>query len=144
MYEFWYRVIKANYGERAKLAYEDTDGFIFSLEILTSLIGELKSGTMAKFLDISNFPLPHPCYSETRKGQLGLLKSETGSTLIKEAIILKPKMYSLLLEDDKQVSRGKGIPSHHQKKMIHQEYREALNLLTILHVERWIAIISGM
>ncbi|MPC53996.1 hypothetical protein E2C01_047901 [Portunus trituberculatus] len=82
---------------------------------------------MAEFLDTSNFPTNHPCYRGDRKGQLGLLKSETGCSLIKEAIILKPKMYSLLLEDGKQVSRGKGIPAHHQQKLIHQEYRDALN-----------------
>ncbi len=42
MCNYWYRVIKANYGERAKLAYEDTDSFIFSLDILTNLNDELK------------------------------------------------------------------------------------------------------
>ncbi|MPC50760.1 hypothetical protein E2C01_044590 [Portunus trituberculatus] len=29
--------------------------------------------------------------------------------------------------DGKQVSRRKGIPAHHQRKLVHQEYRDALN-----------------
>ncbi|MPC33549.1 hypothetical protein E2C01_026904 [Portunus trituberculatus] len=97
------------------------------MEIETDLHHKLQHGAMAEFLDTSKFPTNHPCYRGDRKGQLGLFKSETGCSLIKEAIILKPKMYSLLLKDGKQVSRGKGIPAHHQRKLIHQEYRGALN-----------------
>ena len=32
MYEFWYDYIKPNYGNRAKLCYMDTDGFVIYIE----------------------------------------------------------------------------------------------------------------
>jgi len=127
MYSFWYKVIKANYGDRAKLAYEDTDSFIFSLEIHNSLNDELKHGAIANYLDTSNFPHDHPCFNGERKGQLGLLKSETGARLIKEVVILKPKMYSVLMEDDSYMTRSKGIPSCHQRVLTHQAFKDALN-----------------
>ena len=77
MYSFWYIVIKVNYGERAQLSYEDTDSFIFSLDIQHSLNDELQRGAVAPYLDMSNILPDLPCFSSERKGQLGLLKPET-------------------------------------------------------------------
>ena len=87
MYSFWYIVIKVNYGERAQLAYEDTDSFIFSLKIQRSLNEELRHGAIAPYRDTTSFPPDHLCFSNERIGQLGLSKSETGACLIKEVLI---------------------------------------------------------
>ena len=134
IYSFWYKVIKANYGERAQLAYENTDSFIFSLEIERSLSEEQQYGAIAPYLNTTNFPLDHPCFSNERKGQSGLLKSETGDRLIK-VIILKPKMYSVLMADETHMSLNKGIPSFHQKLITHQTFKHTLRSVAARRVE---------
>ena len=116
MYFFWYNVVKKSYGERAQLAYEDTDSFIFSLELDQNLHDELKYGPMSSYLDFSNFPPDHPLYDITKKGKLGLLKSETGAKIIKECVVLKPKMYSIDVLEGDHIARCKGIPVYHQQK----------------------------
>ena len=34
MYEFWYDYLKPKYGEKAKLCYMDTDGFIAEVKLV--------------------------------------------------------------------------------------------------------------
>ena len=47
-----------------------------------------KKGPLVNYKNLSNFNTNHPSYNIANKGKLGLLKSETGSIPIKEAICL--------------------------------------------------------
>ena len=134
MYRWFYKVLKANYPqEKSVLAYMDTDSYIFSISINNGLYDELRFGPMSQYIDFSNFPHDHPLYNNQNKGKLGLLKSETGAKLIKECVILKPKMYSILLDDEEQISRGKGIPRRIQSKINHQKYKDTLLNSTVTY-----------
>ena len=130
MYFFWYNVVKKNYGERAQLGYEDTDSFIFSLELDQNLHDELKCGPMSPYLDFSNFPPDHPLYDNSKKGKLGLLKSETEGKIIKECVILKPKLYSIDVMESDRIARCKGIPVCHHQNLSHHEFKETLTSLS--------------
>ena len=50
-------------------------------------------------MDLSNSPVNHELYDNTRRGELGLLKSEMADIPIAEAICQTPKFYSILLDN---------------------------------------------
>ena len=92
MYRFWYSTIVPTYGKRAQFVYSDTDSFIINIQA-NDIVKEIQ-GPLADHLDLSNFPLDHPLYSNRCKGELGKLKIETATYHIKEFVALKPKAYS--------------------------------------------------
>ena len=53
MYEFWYDYISPTYGDRARLCYTDTDGFI--IYIRTEDFFEDISNDVEKWFDMSNY-----------------------------------------------------------------------------------------
>ena len=53
MYEFWYDYISPTYGDRARLCYTDTDGFI--IYIKTEYFFEDISNDVEKWFDTSNY-----------------------------------------------------------------------------------------
>ena len=69
MYRFWYSTIVPTYGKRAQFVYSDTDSFIMNIET-DDIIKEIQ-GPLADHLDLSNFLLDHPLYSNRCKGELG-------------------------------------------------------------------------
>ena len=92
VYRFWYLTIVPTYGKRAQFVYSDTDSFIIDIEC-DDIIKEIQ-GPLADHLDLSNFPLDHPLYSDRCKGELGKLKIKIAPYHMKEFIALKPKAYS--------------------------------------------------
>ncbi|XP_068232494.1 uncharacterized protein [Palaemon carinicauda] len=92
LYYLFDKILKRKYGDKVKLIYTDTDSFIFALEV-PDLNSEFAQEPLKSYMDFSNFDEDHPLFNNERKGELGLLKSETGSTLIAEVKALKPKMY---------------------------------------------------
>ena len=48
-------------------------------------------------MDLRNFTVDHYLYSDEKKGQLGMLNSETSDISILQAICLNPFAYSVLL-----------------------------------------------
>ncbi|XP_068235633.1 uncharacterized protein [Palaemon carinicauda] len=125
LYYFFYKILKHKYSDKVKLIYTDTDSFIFALEV-PDLNLEFAQEPLKSYMDFSNFDVDHPLFNNERKGELGLLKSETGSTLIAEVKALKPKMYSLLLANQEQINRVKGIPRHVHSRMKHDQYSQIL------------------
>ncbi|XP_069187737.1 uncharacterized protein [Procambarus clarkii] len=127
LYDFWYNTVKAHYGDKAKLLYTDTDSYLIELSC-PNAFEELNKLPLSQHMDFSNFPPENPYFDDSRKGQLGLLKSEVGAKIIKELIALKPKMYSILTQDQVQICRCKGIPTYQQSKLTHAAFQSALEL----------------
>ena len=121
-YTFWYETVKHHYGTNAQLYYVDTDSFIFSLKT-TNLDYELTQGPLSKVLDRSNFPPSHPLYDASRKGHLNYLKIETGALKIIEGVFLRPKLYSLKLEDNSQMAGAKGVAQREKAKLDHETFK---------------------
>ncbi|XP_069160116.1 uncharacterized protein [Procambarus clarkii] len=116
-----------HYGDKARLLYTDTDSYLIELTC-PNAFEELNKLPLSQHMDFSSFPPENPYFDDSRKGQLGLLKSEVGAKIIKELIALKPKMYSILTQDQVQLCRCKGIPTYHQSKLTHAAFQSALEL----------------
>ena len=105
----------------------DTDSFLLNFEGV-DVYKEMKTGLISQHMDFSNFPVDHELYDDTRKGQLGLLKSETAERPIVEAICLAPKCYSILQDNGKVKNTAKGVPhAMKQVNLTHDIYREILD-----------------
>ena len=76
MYELYYNKLKPHYKERLRLLYSDTDSFLLEF-IGPDFMHEAIHGELSKYMDRSNFPKDHKYFDDSRKGELGYLKSET-------------------------------------------------------------------
>ena len=124
VYKFFHNELKAHYGDNVELLYMDTDSYIIELKC-PSLDDELR-GFLNPYIDFSNFPTNHPLYSSSRKGELGLLKIETGEKKIKEFVCLRPKVYSLHVKGDEDIKPLKGLSYAAQKDISHIDYLTCL------------------
>ena len=59
--------------------------------------------------DTSDYPKEHPLYSDANKKVLGKMKDECAGTPIAECVCLRPKMYSILKADEKNIKKAKGV-----------------------------------
>ena len=77
--------------------------------------------------DTSDFPKDYPLHSQKNKKVLGKMKDECAGALISEVVCLRSKMYSILLESDKNIKKAKGTAKAVTKKeIVHQNYKDAL------------------
>ena len=124
MYDFYYNHLKAKYGSNCQLLYTDTDSLL--LEIKTEDVYK-DMGENLDYYDTSDFPKDHPLHSQKNKKVPGKMKDECAGALISEAVCLRPKMYSILLENEKNIKKAKGTTKSVTKKQItHQNYKQAL------------------
>ena len=119
----YYNVIKKHYKNDVSLIYMDTDSFLLNFDGI-DILDEVAKGPLANYMDLSNFDVNHPSYNNANKGKLGLLKSETGSIPLKEAICLQPKCYSILLDNNSCKSTAKGVNRSSCKNLKHSVYNE--------------------
>ena len=126
MYRFWYSTIVPTYGKRAQFVYSDTDSFIIDIKT-DDIIKEIQ-GALGNHLDLSNFPLDYPLYSNRCKGELGKLKIETAPYRMKEFVAIKPKAYSYTTTQNDQVYNNtlKGVPKHIRNSLNLETYKECL------------------
>jgi len=55
------------------------------------------------------------------------MKDESAGTHIAECVCLRPKMYSILKADEKNIKKAKGVKKSVVKKQImHEQYKETL------------------
>ena len=106
MYKFNYEKILSKYGSRAKLAYTDTDAFIYHIQ--TPDLYEDMADNMDAY-DTSNYPVDHPLHSRTNAKVLGKMKDEWSSLAPQEFIGLRVKMYSILLPNGNPKFTAKGV-----------------------------------
>ena len=72
--------------------------------------------------DFSGYPIDSKYYDSTNKKVLGKMKDEFNGVKIVEFAGLKSKMYSLIIVEDREVKKAKGM----NKKLKHEEYVDAL------------------
>ena len=122
MYDFYYNQLKKQYGEHCQLLYTDTDSLL--LEIQTENVYEDMG---AGLYDTSDYPKDHPQYSAKNKKVVGKMKDECAGRLIAEYVGLRPKMYSILEADGRNIKKAKGVKKNVVRKNIyHDQYRETL------------------
>ena len=124
MYDFYYNQMKAQYGKRCQLLYTDTESLL--LEIQTDDVYK-DMAAHAELYDTSDFPKDSPLYTIAYKKVPGKMKDECAGRPIAEYVGLRPKMYSILEEDGKNIKKAKGVKKAVVKNEIrHEQYKEAL------------------
>ena len=101
----------------------DTDSLICSVHNI-NLVELHRSMLRDGLLDTSNYPTNHPLFTENFKAKLGCIKDEVEGERIEEAVLLKPKCYSLLTNTLKTCKKtAKGVQRCVRTAISHQEYK---------------------
>ena len=111
MYDGYYNQLKKEYGERCQLLYTDTDSLLLEIqtENVYEDIGRNATSPGRSLYDTSNYPKYHPQYSKKNKKVVGMLKDECAGRLIAEYVGLRPKMYSILEADGRNINKANGV-----------------------------------
>ena len=114
MHECQYDYIKNKYGNNSRLLFTDND--ILNEEIKINNIYEDFSKDK-EMLDFSNYSTKSKCYNDSNKLVVAKVKNETASVAFEEFVGLKPKMYSINVDDN----------SEHKKQKVNSEYEYVLS-----------------
>src|SRR2546428_2024262 len=103
----------------------DTDSLICLIKNI-DLYNELHPAMIDDgLLDTSNYPNNHPLFSNQFKAKLGCIKDEVPGEVIKQAILLKPKCYSISTVSGKgKKMTAKGVQFCIRDKFTHEQYYE--------------------
>jgi len=124
MYDFFYNELKKKYGPKCELLYTDTDSLLIVVET-EDFYKDME--TDKNLYDTSDYPKDHPLFSNINKKVLGKMKDECSGVPIAEYVGLRPKMYSILRADEKNIKKAKGVKKSVVKKRIkHEQYKEVL------------------
>ena len=127
MYDFHCNYIKVKYGEKATLLFTDTDSLCYNIQT-EDIYRDIQEE--ADLFDTSEYPPDHFLFSTRNKKVLGKFKDEVHGTPVQEFVGLRPKMYSLLYnENGKTVEKkvAKGIAKNVTKREIrHEHYKECM------------------
>ena len=128
--QYWrfYDKLKNDFRDKVSLLYGDTDSLMlkFAVEKGTSMKEMIaKSRTLTEYLDLSN--MSGELHSDRYKGHFNKLKSETGSKIITEGIFLKPKLYSLLVQQGERKIAMKGISTKNSVPIRHEKFQNILD-----------------
>ena len=118
MYQFHYDYVLKAFNS-VNLLFTDTD----------SLVYEIKNGNVydqrfrdKHFFDFSRYSKDSMYYDSLNKKVLGKMKDELNVAKIIEFVGLKSKIHSLIVSDDKEANKGKGV----NRKVRHKKYLSAL------------------
>ena len=137
MYKFHYEEILNKYGWRAKLAYTDTDSFIYHIQT-PDLYKDIADNMDA--YDTSDYAVDHPLHSRTNTKVLGKMKDECSSLVPQEFVGLRANMYSILLPNGKPKFTAKDVSRRYiLKQLHHNDY-----LRTLKETESTIATFSTL
>ena len=124
MYDFHYKYIKKNYGEKAMLLFTDTDSLTYEIEA-NDVYRDFWIDK-DKF-DNSDYPEGSPYFDKTNKKVIGKFKDEAAGVPICEFVGLRSKMYSYIKDNEKGGKTAKGIKKNVIKNNItHENYRDTL------------------
>ena len=126
--DFYYNVLKKEYGTKLSLVFSDTDSICCVIKkdspniYITDVLPKFKH-----LMDTSNFDPSSPLYTLERKKVMGTFTDECGGKLIQEIIVLKPKSYSIkMVEENLNVIKSKGVPKSCQRGLSHEDYKNNL------------------
>ena len=97
MQQFWYDELKPRFGRDISLCYTDTDSLVYQIE--SEEEPQCRGDTPESLFDTSGYPKHHPLHSTCNKKVLGKFKDECNGVAIAEFVGLRPKLYSLRLDE---------------------------------------------
>ncbi|CAG8552482.1 13913_t:CDS:2 [Acaulospora colombiana] len=131
MYNFYYNIMKARYGDNVEVVYTDTDSLILLIRTENVYKDMVE---MQEHLDFSDYKPEHPIYQALGKEKImlnkkvpGKYKDESCGTAMWKFCGPRPKLYSYILADGKTDRRAKGVQKVVVKKnLIHDMYEDCL------------------
>ena len=123
MYEFHYDHIKNKYGNNSRLLFTETDSLMY--EIKTEDVYEDFSNDKEMF-DFSNYSTKSKYYDNSSKLVVGKMRDEIAGVAIEEFVGLKPKMYSYLVDHNREHKKAKGVNRNVVATVSHNEYKDVL------------------
>jgi hypothetical protein len=107
MQDFNYNFMKYHYKNKFNLLYMDTDSFIYEIfteDFYNDLKKFLNQFDTSNFTASNQFGLPL-----VNNKKIGLMKIETGEKIIRRFVGLRAKMYSIDIQNDLEIKKGKGV-----------------------------------
>ena len=106
MYEFHYDYIKNKYSNNSSLLFTDTDGLMYKIKT-QDIYADFSSDK--EMYDFSNYLTKSKYYENSGKLVVRKMKDETGGAAIEEFVTLKPKVYSVLVDDNSEHKKENGV-----------------------------------
>jgi len=126
MYELRYVKLRAyedEFGGNISVIGGDTDSLfcsIHNIDLHNQLHPAMKRDGL---LDTSNYHPDHTLFSNTYKARLGCIKDEVEGETISEAVLLKPKAYSMITANGKsEKKRAKGVQYYVKEAIRHDSF----------------------
>ena len=91
---------------RINMTFTDTDSLMY--EINTEDVYEDFSSNKEMF-NFSNYSTKTKCYYDSNKLVIGKMKNKTVGVAIEEFVRLKPKMYSFLVDNNREHKEAKSV-----------------------------------
>ncbi|CAG8833220.1 31244_t:CDS:2, partial [Gigaspora margarita] len=129
MYNFYYNIMKARYGNKIEMVYTDTDSLILLIQT-ENIYKDIAE--MHEHFDFSDYKPKHPIYKALGKEKISLnkkvpgkFKDESCGTAMWKFCGPRPKLYSYILADGKTDRRAKGVQKVVVKKnLTHDMYED--------------------
>lgn len=104
MYRFHYDVMVKMYGSSINILYVDTDSYFYHI-YTNDLYDDMNKPEIKPYLDMSDYPENHKCFSNNNKKRLGCFKDECCSIPIVEFIGLRPKLYTFTTTNNEYLEK---------------------------------------
>ena len=78
-------------------------------------------------LDFSSFLTKSKYYDDSNKLVIGKMEDETGGVAVEELVRVKPKLYSVLIDDSSEHKKAKGVNINVVATIRHNEYKHVLS-----------------
>ena len=122
IYEIWYDYVKPKYGEKVKLCYMDTYGFIIYIKT-----DHIYKDVETRF-DTSNYGLDRRLPKGKKKKVNGLMKHNLGRKIMAKFVGLRAKAYSYLMDDGSEDKKAKRTKKCVIRKLKFENYKNSLEV----------------
>lgn len=125
MNNFFYNYLQPTFGDKLELSYTDTDSFLIVVKGL-NMYDYIKRDA-EKFFDTSDLPDNIHNILIVNKKCLGMFKDELKGKIIIGLAAVRAKLYSLKVQDQKDILRNKGVKkSVVERCLTHEDYVNCL------------------
>lgn len=125
MYDFHYGYMQSKFKTNFELNYMDTDSFIYTIKT-EDFYNDIKPD-IAQHFDTANFPAENKYKIPLVNNKvLGMMKDENCGKVMKEFVGLRSKMYSINIQNDKDIKKSKGVRKCVLSKYSIDSYRHCL------------------
>ena len=131
MYEFHYDYIKNKYSNKPRQFFTDTDSFMYEIMKTEDVYEDFSNNK--EMCDFSNYSTKSKYYGNSNKLAIGKMKYETGDVATEEFVGLKPKIYSILVNNNEH-KNANGVNKNVVATIGFNEYKDvSLNNKYIRH-----------